>query len=204
MLYLVLGDNHTRRGEHIASITPSEGEVFIFDETQGSLADLEQFLYPSLFMASAPIVHLKYMLDTDVLTGVLLQKLLASPTVFIFEEIEIPSPIVTSFKKAGAIVHTQEKIKSIKKESDIFVVTAALTAPDKKRRWMAYREALMHHPVEAIIGILYWKVRDMVSKMPKEKEKHLAVYKALLEAHARAWESGVPLELVIEKVILTQ
>lgn len=204
MLYLVVGDNHTHRGEHIATIVPQEGEVFVFDETQGTLLDLEQFLYPSLFMAAAPIVHLKYMLDTDVLTGAFLQKLLASPTVFIFEEIELASPVVTSFKKAGAIVHTQEKIKSTKKESDIFAVTAALTAPDKKRRWMAYREALMHHPVEAIMGILYWKVRDMSLKMPKEKEAHLALYRTLLAAHARAWESGTPLELVIEKVLLTQ
>lgn len=203
MLYLVTGENHNVRREHIATIATHDGEVFVFDETQGTLADLEQFLYPSLFMAAAPIVHLKYMLDTDVVTGAFLQKLLASPTMFVFEEIDVPAPLVTIFKKAGAVVHTQEKLKSTKKESDIFAVTSALTAPDKKKRWMAYRDALAHHPVEAIMGILYWKVRDMATKMPREKEKHLALYRALLEAHARAWESGTPLELVIEKVILT-
>lgn len=204
MLYLVVGDNHILRTTQIATIVPEEGEVFVFDETQGTLLDLEQFLYPSLFMAAAPVVHLKYMLDTDVLTGMFLQKLLASPTMFVFEEIAVPSPIVTSFKKAGAIVHTQEKANNTKKESDIFAVISAITALDKKKRWMAYRDALTAHPVEAIMGILYWKVRDMANKMPKEKEKYLSLYRRLLNAHARAWETGTPLELVVEKVILTQ
>lgn len=204
MLYLVVGDNHTHRAKHITTIVPNDSEVFVFDETQGTLSDLEQFLYPSLFMSVAPIVHLKYMLDTDVVAGAFLQKLLASPTVFIFEEIELPSPVVTVFKKVGAVVHVQEKTKSSKKEADIFAVTNALTASDKKKRWMAYRDALALHPVEAIMGILYWKVRDMATKMPREKEKYLVLYRALLDAHARAWEQGTPLELVIEKVILTQ
>jgi hypothetical protein len=204
MIYLVVGNNQTERHAQISSIVQGDSELFVLDETQGTLLDLEQYLYPSLFMSVAPVVHLKYMLDSGALVAQFLQKLLASPTVFVFEEIEIPSALITTFKKAGATVYVQEKIKSTKREADIFAVTNALTAVDKKKRWMAYRDALALHPVEAIMGILYWKVRDMAIKMPKEKEKHLALYRQLLKAHARAWETGTPLELVIEKVLLTQ
>lgn len=206
MLTLVVGDNQEIRRTYIASVVVADSEVLVFDETQGTLIDLEQYLYPSLFMSMAPVVHVKYMLTPDavVVLGSLLQKMLASPTVFIFEEIELPATLVTAFKKSGAIVYTQEKIKSSKKDADIFAVTNAITAVDKKNRWFAYREALALHPVEAIMGILYWKVRDMATKFPKEKDRYMKLYRDLLLAHTRAWETGAPLELVIEKVLLTQ
>ncbi len=202
MIFLVVADVQQKRQQHIATIVTPESEVLVFDETYGTLMDLEQYLYPSLFSIAPPIVQVKFML-TELLDTVFLKKLLASPTIFLFEEMVLPSPIITAFKKAGAVVHTEEKIKKETRGADIFGATLALTAKDKKARWMAYRAALDEHPIEAIIGILYWKIRDMATKNPKEKSQHLGLYKKLLNAHARAWESGAPLELMIEKVILS-
>lgn len=204
MLCVVVGDNHRERTQTIDALLPTEGEVFVFDETMGTVGDLEQYLYPSLFMSAPPVIHAKYMLATEPLEPSFVRQLLASPTLFIFEEIELPAPLVTVFKKQGVVIHAQEKTKTIKKEADIFVVTGALMASDKKKRWMIYRDALTQHPIEAIMGILYWKVRDMALKNPKEKAVHLKLYRELLNAHARAWESGTPLELEIEKVLLMQ
>ncbi len=202
MLVLIVADaQHTRQSHIDAFITPGS-EVLVFDETYGTVSDLEQYLYPSLFSVMPPIVHSKFVIN-ELIDTVFLKKLLASPTVFIFEEIALPSSIVTAFKKAGAVVHTEEKKASAKKESDIFAATLALTAKDKKARWIAYRAVLETHPIEAIIGILYWKLRDLIAKQSNQKDRYLALYRSMLEAHARAWETGTPLELMIEKVLLS-
>ncbi len=50
-----------------------------------------------------------------------------------------------------------------KKES-LFAVTSLITLPNKKDRWLAYQKAVAQYPIEAILGMLYWKVRDMVMK----------------------------------------
>jgi hypothetical protein len=203
MLILVVGDNQTIRRTHIASLVPEDADIVVFDDTQGVLADLEHYLYPSLFVSNAPVLKVKYMLGGSSLDISFIKRLLASPTVFMFEEIDLPASIVTLFKKVGAIVHTQEKPRTTKKEADIFAVTVALTAPDKKKRWMIYRQALTEHPIEAVMGILYWKVRDLALKNPKETVTYMQLYRDLLHAHAFAWQHGTPLELVIEKVLLT-
>ena len=208
MLYLIVSNTAASRRLHIEKIVESisGSEVLLYDETYGALADLEQYFYPSLFTSTPPIVQVKFMVasDTDIVTAPFLKKLRMSSTIFLFEEMTVPSPLITLFKKSGASVHEGEKIPTVKKEGDIFMVTKALTAPDKKSRWMAYRASLETHAIEAIIGILYWKIRDMVVKNPKEKKKYLSLYEALLHAHALAWETGAPLELMIEKVILMQ
>jgi hypothetical protein len=109
MLCVVVGDNHRERTQTIDALLPIEGEVFVFDETMGTVGDLEQYLYPSLFMSAPPVIHAKYMLATEPLDPSFVRQLLASPTLFIFEEIELPAPLVTVFKKQGAVIHAQEK-----------------------------------------------------------------------------------------------
>jgi hypothetical protein len=208
MLFLIVSDKQLFRRTHTKGVVSSlpESEIIIYDDTYGKVADLEQYLYPSLFSLASPVIHLKFMLaqEAESVTTIFLKKLLASPTIFLFEELALSPAIIALFKKTGAVVHVETKAPTLKKEGDIFLVTKALTNPDKKSRWIAYRTALVDHPVEAIIGILYWKVRELATKNAVDKEKYLALYKKLLTAHARAWETGAPLELMIEKVLLTQ
>lgn len=207
MLILITSDQKVFRKRHIKDIlsTVPKREVIMYDDTHGSLTDLEQYIYPSLFSLSTPVLHLKFTLDSQAaqLTTELIKKLLASPTIFIFEEFALPAPLVTTLKKQGVVIHIDQKVKGIKKEGDIFAVMKVFTAPDKKTRWMIYRQALVLHPIEALIGIMYWKVKDLVHKNPKDKAQYQKLYTSLLRAHATAWSTGAPLELLIEKVILT-
>lgn len=207
MLLLIVADTQSARQKHITPFLATLGasEVLRYDDTYGTLTDLEQYLYPSLFSIAPPVIHIKFMLEAStVIENTFLKKLMASPTLFLFEEMALPSPLVTLFKKVGAVIHTEGDIKKVPKGADIFGATLALTATDKKSRWMAYRKALANHPIEAVIGILYWKIRDLATKNPKEKNRYNALYKKMLTAHARAWETGAPLELMIEKVLLSQ
>lgn len=210
MLYIIAGDTKQYRTEQFALVaeTVKGSEHIILDDVLITMNDLEQYLYPSLFTLLPPIVIVKFMLNTkQQLLSDQIKKIIASPTVFVFEDFALPAPIVTSFKKHGAIIYHEDK-KAVQGNKvgkpDIFAVTAALTAANKKDRWLVYQSALEDHAVEAVIGILYWKVRDLIQKEKNQavKKEWQQLYVKLMEAHATAWQKGVPLSLMIEKVLL--
>jgi hypothetical protein len=208
MIVFVTGDNKEFRQKSIEDVlaTLEDSDHLILDDTLITVPDLEQYLYPSLFTLAAPVIHLKFLLDGDTADfhTERIKKLMASPTTFIFEELSVPAAILTAAKKHGAIMHASPKEKSSPKEDTLFNVTKALTAGDKKARWLAFRDAMEKHSIEAIMGILYWKARELAVKKSSDQQAYKELYQALLHAHAKAWQTGAPLELLIEKVILTK
>ncbi|MDB5254884.1 MAG: hypothetical protein JWL92_260 [Candidatus Nomurabacteria bacterium] len=207
MLIIVVADTKPFRTEKIGTIlsTYSIDDIIVLDDTLSTIADLEQYLYPSLFTITAPLVHARFILDTKEkdLTPVLLKKLMASPTTFLFEELALSKPFVTSLKKQGIEVHTAEPQKIPAAKNNLFGVTNLVTMSSKKDRWMAYQTAIAQYPIEAILGMLYWKVRDLVLKEKDANGQYHTLYTKLLEAHATAWQEGTPLALAIEKTLLT-
>jgi hypothetical protein len=205
MLHVVIGDNKKERGTSVSNIISElqESEIIRIDDTTMRVADLEQFLFPSLFSIHAPVIHAQFFLEAGEIDTKFIKKLSASPTVFIFEEFSLPTTLITKLKSEGAILQSIKTNKEKKQPTDIFAVTGALTGKDKKSRWLAYRSALAQQPVEAILGILYWKLRTLASKEKSEGE-YTRLYKTMLHAHAHAWKKGIPLALAIEKVILEQ
>ncbi|MEO5646274.1 MAG: hypothetical protein ABIO57_00700 [Candidatus Paceibacterota bacterium] len=210
MLTIVVADAKLFRTTRIAELikTYDGGEVIVLDDTFMSVADLEQYLYPSLFVINAPLVHTRFILDAKEkdLTPALTKKLMASPTIFLLEELALSKPFITSLKKQGIEVHIDEKPSSAKAptgKGNLFGVTNLVTMQNKKDRWMAYQAAIAEYPIEAILGMLYWKVRDMVLKERDANGQHHTLYTKLLEAHATAWQQGTPLTLAIEKTLLT-
>lgn len=202
MLVVVVSDTKTFRKECIAPLCAKQSDVVMIDDAVSSLADLEHYLYPSLFSATTPVVHAQFMLENNVaeMTALFAKRLAASPTVFIFEEFSLPAPALTLLKKHGAIVHAQSASKIGKKGPDLFALASAIIAPNKKDAWINYQAAIALQPIEALLGIMYWKVRDMMIKTKKEEYKTL--YENLLRAHTKAWQTNTPLELMIEKVLL--
>jgi hypothetical protein len=205
MLTLIVADTKSFRKSHLNALVEefSPNEIITFDDTLLAVSDLEQYIFPSLFNNGTSFIHAQFILDTKEkdLTAILLKKLIASPTMFVFEELVVSKPFLTNAKKQGAVVHVEEKIKSTKQEN-LFSVTSLITLP-KKDRWIAYEKAIAKYPIEAILGMLYWKVRDLALKEKNNGPYH-TLYTAMIEAHATAWIQGTPLELAIEKVLLTQ
>jgi hypothetical protein len=204
MLYIVVSDDKAYRHARVSEIVGvfADSDIITLDDTLVVLEELEQYLYPSLFTIASPIVHARFMLDAEAMHPTFAKKLAASPTIFVFEEIVVPGAVLTAMKKHGAIVHDEAVKKTAAPRADMFASTAALTAPNKKDRWLAYQSAIGQHAIEAILGILYWKVRDLMLK-GKDREKWEAIYRSMIDAHARAWQTGSPLTLAIEKVILS-
>lgn len=207
MLTIVVADNKEYRTARISDVVAeySPNEIIVLDDTVMTVTDMEQYLYPSLFTIGAPLIHMRFIFDTKEkeLTPVLLKKIIASPTIFLFEELFLSKPFITNLKKQGAIIHTDDTAKKVTAKDNLFAVTGLVTMPSKKDRWLAYQKAITQFPVEAILGMLYWKVRDMALKEKSDSGQYHLLYTALLQAHARAWQEGTPLVLAIEKVLLT-
>ncbi len=206
MLTVIVADTKTFRVTRIAEVMKTYGatDIIMLDDTLISISDLEQYLYPSLFTLTPPIIHTRFILDAKEkeLTPVLIKKLLSSPTIFLLEEITLSKPFITSLKKAGAEVHVDEIQKKSPEKNSLFGVTSLVTMQNKKDRWLAYQQAIAQYPIEAISGMLYWKVRDMVLKEKNDAGTYHVLYMKLLEAHAAAWQAGTPLALAIEKTLL--
>jgi hypothetical protein len=206
MLHVIIGtDVDTRIKKRASLVTEKNGEIIVLDDTTSSLVTLEQYIYPSLFSISMPVVHARYLLEEygEELSKQLLQKMVNSPTIFILEEKGLRAPIIKDIEKEGGLIHHDKPNKQSLKQNTIFAVTNALTATSKKDRWLAYEQARVEHSPEAIIGILYWKLRDLIEKSGSRAQHFSDIYRALMQAHKQSWQKGVPLHLAIEKVILT-
>ena len=122
MLTLIVADTKSFRKSHLNALVEefSPNEIITFDDTLLAVSDLEQYIFPSLFNNGTSFIHAQFILDTKEkdLTAILLKKLIASPTMFVFEELVVSKPFLTNAKKQGAVVHVEEKIKSTKQEND--------------------------------------------------------------------------------------
>ncbi len=183
----------------------SGGEMILLDDMTADFSALEQYAFPSLFSLAKPVVHGRYLIEAyaDQIKKELLETLVKSPTLFILEERSLGTPVLKVLEKSGAIVQNEKPPKAQAKQTTIFSVTNALTASSKKDRWLSYRRALEEHAVEAIMGILYWKLRSLIESSSKKKVFQ-DTYTALMQAHKKSWQKGFPLELAIEKAILEQ
>jgi hypothetical protein len=90
-----------------------ESEPIMLDDTTATFADLEGYCYPSLFSLSVPIVHAKYLLPTAVaqFNTTLVKNLSASPTVFLFEEFALATPIATAAKNTVLSSMSEKKFQ---------------------------------------------------------------------------------------------
>ncbi|HTH93107.1 MAG TPA: hypothetical protein VL576_01320 [Candidatus Paceibacterota bacterium] len=205
MLTIITSQSKPFRKKHLEELLDQYAptDVITFDDIVLSIADLEQYVFPSLFNSDTTFIHAQFVLDTKEkdLTAELMKKLIASPSVFVFEELGLSKPFLTAAKKQGAIVHADEKEKAPVKKENLFGVTSLLSLP-KKDRWMAYQNAIAQYPIEAILGMLYWKVRDLALKEKSNNGPYHLLYTSMIEAHANAWVHGTPLVLAIEKVLL--
>lgn len=205
MLHIIIGTNSDTRKEKRTALFDGGSDVVFLDDSVSSFGALVEYAYPSLFSLSTPIVHGKYLLEKkdDELKPETILTLVLSPTIFILEEMAMNAPIKKQFEKQGAHLH---EIKEIKKASaganTIFSVTNAITAQNKKDRWMAYQASVKDHAPEALIGILFWKLRQLLDTPSKQTEYYRTLYGALMDAQRRAWQRGFPLSLAIEKVLL--
>ena len=89
-----------------------------------------------------------------------------SPHLFVFIEEKLLKKPTDLLTKAGAeVIIVKKEAKEEKESFNIFALTYAFAARDKKKLWLLFMEALREGVVpEAMAGIMHWKVRDLYSK----------------------------------------
>jgi hypothetical protein len=203
---IISADVETRIKKRVDALSQYPKGVISLSDVESSFLDLENYVFPSLFSEEKPVVHGRYILEeySGEITKDLLVKLIKSPTFFLLEEKSIGAQTIKMIEKEGGLVHNEKTKASPLVKNNIFSVTNAITANSKKDRWMAYQNARLENPPEALIGILYWKLRDLIEKSPTKAGPFKAFYTKLIKAQKKAWQSGFSLDLAIEKVILEQ
>lgn len=204
MLHIIIGINRDDRKKKRDAFIEHAHDVIMLDDTNTSFSLLVEYAFPSLFSVSVPVVHARHLLEKkdETLLEETIRTLVASPTVFILEEYTLSAPVKKTFEKHGTFIYEHKEAKKTNPQSTIFSVTEAITAKNKKDRWFAYRQSLQEHPVEALLGILFWKLRQLLEKPSKEAMSYKKLYTELLLAQQSSWQKGFPLALAIEKVIL--
>lgn len=206
MLHVIIStDVDGRISKRKKLLNKDHAEPIILDDMNSDFLSLEQYAFPSLFSLAKPVVQGRYLIEqyTDQINKEILETLVSSSTFFILEERSLSTATLKILEKTGAVIANDKPIKNQAKQTNIFSVTNAVTSSTKKDRWLSYRKALEEHPVEAIMGILYWKLRSLIDSSSKGK-KFQDIYTALMQAHKKSWQKGFPLELAIEKAILEQ
>jgi hypothetical protein len=135
-----------------------------------------------------------------------LSQMAESPNNFIFLEGKLLKSVLDEFKKARAEVNYFELPKEKHEKFNNFLLANALGDKDKKNLWIYYRQAVdLGVGLEELVGVMFWKVKDMLSKRfygKWKKDELEAVAEKLSYILPEARREGKDAETVFEKFIL--
>ncbi len=176
MIYLFFGnDTKLKRKTYLDFMKSIPEGANIFDIHKNNFDSMQfESLYSSnsLFFAKSVVVLNNLFENEDIKEIVLanLANLEKSVNDFIVIEGDLKKAELDAFKKARAEINLFEK-KEIKKQTfNTFILANNLADRDKLNIWInlqrAYKEGVA---VDAIVGILFWKVKDMILKKSFQK-----------------------------------
>ena len=128
---------------------------------------------------------------------------------FIFLEGKLNNPILDAFKKVEPKrlqMNVFELPKAKKEKYDNFLVANAFANKDKLNTWICFRQAMdVGVGMEEIIGVLFWKIKDMLlknnfNKFSEEQLKTFASRISYLLPEAR--KEGRDAESAFEQFLL--
>ena len=129
-----------------------------------------------------------------------------SPNDFIFLEGKLNKPVLDAFKKVRAELNIFELAKEKKEKYDNFILTNDFANRDKLNLWLHFRQAMDKGVrMEELIGILFWKAKDMLlkksyGKFNEEEIKNFAAKLSYLLPEAR--KNGMDDESAFEQFLL--
>ncbi len=179
MIYLFTGDDakakRTSYEKFLKSIE-SEAQTFFVNRNNFNKMEIES-LYSgySMFSPLSNII-LENVLANEISEDseeFILEKLTfmgESKNSFIFLEGKLNKPILDAFKKARAEINMFALSKEKKEKFNNFLLADAFGQKDKINLWIYFRQAVDKGVVmEELIGILFWKIKDMILKNPPDR-----------------------------------
>lgn len=189
MIYLFTGDDTKKKRasyEKFIKFLPTDKagipkgvETFFISKNNFDPMQIESFYSGSgLFFAKCAIIF-DNILEREETLNFILEKLLLigeSKNDFIFLEGKLNKSVLNAFKNSKSEVSIFELPKAKKEKYDNFILANDFGNRDKLNLWIHYREAMDKGVMmEELVGVLFWKVKDMILKnnFGKFKEEEL-------------------------------
>ncbi len=171
MIYLFSGDDtKTKRTnyERFLKVISKDTETLFINRNNFNKTQIESLYSGASLFSSKSIVVFEGILEYEDNRDFILEKLnlmAGSTSDFIYLEGKLLKPILDAFKKARAELNVFELPKEKKEKFDNFLVANAFGAKDKLNMWVYFRQAMDRGVgMEEIIGVLFWKIKDMILK----------------------------------------
>jgi hypothetical protein len=216
MLYLFSGDDSKNKilnyEKFIKSFSAQVGiplsEIFFINRNDFNPIQIESFYSGSSLFEAVSVIVFQNIFEYEETRDFVLDKLKQmgeSGNIFIFLEGKLNKTILDAFKKVEP-KRVQINIFELPKEKlekyDNFLVANAFANKDKLNTWLHFRQAMdLGVGMEEIVGVLFWKIKDMLLKknFSKFKESELKIFSShisylLPEARKKGYDAEAAFE----------
>jgi len=212
MIYLFTGDDAKKKIEAYEKFLNSVAkgtEIFTVSHNDFNEMEIESFYSGQGLFFTKCVVVFPNVLDREVIREFVLKKLAfmaESGNDFLFIEGKLLKPILEAFKKNKAQINLFELPKGKKEKFDNFLLANAFANRDKLNLWIYFRQAMdLGVGMEELIGVLFWKIKDMIlkknfTKFKLEELQNTANKLSYLLPEAR--KKGLEDEAVFEQFLL--
>ncbi len=212
MIYLFCGDdakNKYSSYERFIKSIPASTETFFVGKNDFNPMEVESFYSGSgLFFTKCAVIFTNVFEKEETLDFILnkLNLISESGNDFIFLEGKLNKSIIDAFKKARAEINIFELLKEKIEKFNNFLLANAFGDRDKLNLWIYFRQAIDNGAgMEELIGVLFWKVKDMLLKknFGKFSESELKNFTGKLSyLLPEARKNGLDAESVFEQFLL--
>ncbi len=212
MIYLFTGDDTKKKINFYESFLKTLAgnlEVFHINKNDFNPVQVESFYSGAGLFFSKCIVVFSDVFGKEEARDFLLNKLEQmnkSENGFVFLESKLKKTEIDMFKKYEAKISISELPKGKKEKYDSFILAYDFEKRDKLNLWIHFRQAIDKGvSMEELIGILFWKAKDMILKknFSKFKEYELKDFVSKLSyLLPEARKKGIDDEATLERFLL--
>lgn len=212
MIYLFAGDDFKKKlevYENFSAKNSKDVEIFSISNTNFEENIFESLLGGAGLFNSKKIIFFSNILERAENKDVILNRLIQmsdSRDDFIFLEGKLNKSVLDVFKKARAEINYFELPKEKKEKFNNFLLADVFAERDKLKLWIYFRQAMDSGvSLEELVGVLSWKVKDMLLKknfykVKKEELQKIAFNLATILPASR--KDGLDDESIFEKYLL--
>ncbi len=184
MIYLFAGDDSKRKNIALENFVKSlsfDMATFTISRNNFDKEQIESLYSGSSLFSSICSVVFSGILEREENKDFILDKLemmSSSQNLFIFIEGKLNKIILDTFKTSRAELNVFELPKEAKEKFNNFLLADAFGNRDKLNLWIYYRQAVDKGVgLEELVGVLFWKMKDMVLKKNFNKFKEEEIIK---------------------------
>lgn len=207
MIHILVGLDRNKRNIFIKKLAPENLiSVPLTSVSQDMLKDYASSV--NLFGDIPSILIEGIISESDIVSSVdMLKELNDSPTLFILLEDKLTISSEKKYTKYSTITHFD--LPTIKKSApkvNTFAIADAYGNRDKIGTWVLYRDAIEKGTEpEAISGMLFWKIKQMMLANPKAQNIHILKRNSgeLVSLYHKAHKGERDFTIGLEQFILT-